>query len=273
MTTTETTTTTTDTTPAPAPAREFNAPQLSKPLAGLFSREEIFVSTYQAQAWIEQFGHEVLRDQALEAVTNLLSASSEERRNRGQLVLERAILAQAAWLALFELMAPCGRIDQLKRLTSAVRDKDSSLEEHRAAREATLEAFEEFSARRREADELIGDIVELAREETFIFSARAGSITGNRGQAMGLYPWQVECLDTVLAGDGYRVAVKSLSLTAERLDLLSRIFFGETTSGNGGAKTQKGRSARKIAKSERDKAIRAARQQPKGAKPQKGHRN
>lgn len=265
------TTTTTETTTTPV--REFTAPQLQQTLAELFSREEIFASGYQAQAWIEQFGSEVLRDQALEAVTNLLNASSTERRNRGQLVLERAILAQATWLALFELMAPCGRIEQLKKLAAAVRDKDSSPEEHRTAREAALEAFEEFSERRWVADELIGDIVELAREETFIFSARAGSIVGNRGQAMGLYPWQVDALDQVLAGDGYRVAVKSLRLTAERLDLLSRIFFGETTkpSGNGGGKP-KGRSASRVAKSERDKAIRAAMQQPKGAKPQKGRR-
>lgn len=255
MTVTDTTTETTTT-----PAREFTAPHLHEPLASLFSREEIFVSVYQAQAWIEQFGAEVLRDQALEAVTNLLGASSEERRNRGQLILERAILAQAAWLQLFELMAPCGRIDQLKRLTSAVRDKDSSPEEHRAAREAALEAFEEFSARRQVADELIGDIVELAREETFIFSARAGSIIGNRGQAMGLFDWQVECLNQVLAGDGYRVAVKSLSLTAERLDLLSRIFFGETTkpSSGGGAKSKE-RLAKRAERRQRDRDDREAR--------------
>jgi len=251
--------TTTDTI-TPAPAREFTAPQLSQPLAGLFSQEEIFVSAYQAQAWIDRFGAEVLRDQALEAVTNLLNASSEERRNRGQLILERAIMAQAAWLALFELMAPCGRIDQLKRLTTTVRDKDSSLEEHRAAREAVLETFEEFSERRREADKLIKQLVELAREETFIFSARAGSITGNRGQAMGLYSWQVECLDQVLAGNGYRQSVKSLSLTAERLELLSRIFFGETTkpSGSGGAKSKE-RLAKKAERRQRDRDDREAR--------------
>lgn len=263
------TTTTTDTT-TPA-ARAFTAPQLSLPLEALFQMEEIFASAYQAQAWIEQFGAEVLRDQALEAVTNLLNASSDERRNRGQLILERAILAQAAWLQLFELMAPCGRIDQLKKLTSAVRDKDSSLEEHRAAREAVLVAFEEFSERRKEADALIGDIAELAREETFIFSARAGSIIGNRGQAMGLFDWQVECLNQVLAGDGYRVAVKSLSLTAERLDLLSRIFFGETTSGNGGGKS-KGRSAKKVEKAQRDRDLRQQMRGAQGQKPQKGRR-
>lgn len=253
------TTTTTETTPT-TPTRDFTAPQLQQTLAGLFSREEIFASAYQAQAWIEQFGAEVLRDQALEAVTNLLSASSEERRNRGQLILERAILAQAAWLQLFELMAPCGRIEQLKKLIAAVRDKDSSPEDHRAAREAVLAAFEEFSERRKEADQLIGDIVELAREETFIFSARAGSIMGNRGQSMGLYDWQVECLDAVLAGNGYRQSVKSLSLTAERLELLSRIFFGETTkpSGGGGAKSKE-RLAKKAERRQRDRDDREAR--------------
>ncbi len=160
-------------------------------------------------------------------------------------------------------MAPCGRIDQLKRLTNDVRDKDSSPEEHRAAREAILAAFEEFSERRRVADELIGDIVELAREETFIFSARAGSVVGNRGQSMGLYDWQVECLDAVLAGNGYRQAVKSLSLTAERLELLSRIFFGETTkpSSGGGVKPKGGGKAASKARAKQrglDEAARRA---------------
>lgn len=237
MTITDTTTDANTTT-----SRVFHAPQLHTPLLELFQTVELFAGVGQAQAWVDQYGSEVLRDQALEAVTNLLNASAAERRNRGMLIIERAILAQAAWLQLFELMVPCGRIDQLKRLTAAVRDKDSSPEEHQAARDAIRTAFEQFSERRREADELIAELTELAREEAFVFAARSGSIIGNRGQAMGLYPWQVECLDEVLADRGYRVAIKTLGLTTERLELLSRIFFGETASSNGGGASSKARA-------------------------------
>jgi hypothetical protein len=234
MTTTTTTTTAT------------NIPHLGESIIALFQRDEIFAVASEAQAWLAQHGPEVLRDQALEAVTNLLSASADERRNRGMLTLERAILAQAAWLQLFELMAPCGRIDQLKRLTTAVRDRDSSSEEHQAARTAVLAAFEEYSERRGEADELIAQITDLASEEALVWAARTGSVTGNRGQSMGLYPWMVECLDEVLAGRGYRAALKSLRLTAERLALLSRIFFGETATSNGGGKAKKAKPASKV---------------------------
>lgn len=237
-------------------------PQLRESLTELFQKEELFSGVSQAQAWLEQFGREVLKEAAYEAVQNLLAASSEERRSRGQLILERAIVAQAAWLQLFELMAPCGRIDQLKKLTAAIRDKDSSPEEHHAARAAALTAFAEYSARRQEADELIRQITDLAREEAFVWAARTGSVTGNRGQSMGLHAWQVQVIDKVLADHGYREAVKSLRLTAERLDLLSRIFFGEPPkptkpSGNGGGSASKSRSAKKAAKAARDRDLRA----------------
>lgn len=246
-----TTTTTTTTT----------APQLREPLEKLFQEEELFAGVGQAQVWLMEFGPQVLRDQAFEAVTNLLSASADERRNRGLLTLERAILAQAAWLQLFELMAPVGRIDQLKKLTAAVRDRDASVEEHSAARVAVLAAYAEYSARRREADELINQIVDLASEEAFVWAARTGSVTGNRGQSMGLYPWMIECLDKVLTDRGYREAANTLRLTAERLGLLSRIFFGETTaSGNGGGKSKRTRAEQKARAKQRglDEAKRRA---------------
>jgi hypothetical protein len=235
MTTTTTTTTTTDA-----------APHLGEPILALFQREELFAGVSQASAWLAEFGDKVLKEAAYEAVQNLLSASSDERRNRGLMTLERAILAQAAWLQLFELMAPVGRFDQLKELTNAVRDRSASSEEHQTARTAVLAAFEEYSERRGEADELIAQITDLASEEALVWAARTGSVTGNRGQSMGLYPWMVECLDEVLAGRGYRAALKSLRLTAERLALLSRIFFGETATSNGGGKAKKAKPASKV---------------------------
>lgn len=253
--------------------RVFNAPQLHVPLPELFQTVELFAGVSEAQVWVDRFGSEVLKDQALEVVTNLLGANSDERRNRGLLTLERAILAQAAWLQLFELMVPCGRINQLKELTSALRDKDSSSEEHQSARDAALTAFEEFSQRRREADELLAKMVELASEETFVFAARTGSIIGGRGQSMGLYPWQVECLDEVLAGRGYRVAVKTLGLTTDRLTFLSRIHFGEITHGNNEGGKSKGRSAKKAEKAARDRELRASMRGKSGGKPARGKRS
>lgn len=258
-----------NTTTAP---RVFHAPQLHTPLPELFQQDELFAGASEAQAWVDQFGSEVLKDQALEVVTNLLGANSDERRNRGLLTLERAILAQAAWLQLFELMVPCGRINQLKEVTNAVRDKDFSSEEHQTARDKVLELFTEFSERRDQADELITKMVELASEETFVFAARTGSIIGGRGQSMGLYPWQVECLDEVLADRGRRVAIRTLTLTVERLQLLSGIHFGEIVPQDNGGKS-KGRSAKKAAKAARDREIRQEMRGKQLSKPQKGRRS
>lgn len=258
-----------NTTTAP---RVYHAPQLHTPLPELFQVVELFAGVSEAQAWVDQFGPEVLKDQALEVVSNLLGASADERRNRGLLTLERAILAQAAWLQMFELMVPLGRINKLKQLTNAVRDKDSSSEEHQAARDAALTAFEEFSERRREADELIAKVVELASEETFVFAARTGSVVGGHGRSMGMFPWQVECLDEVLADRGHRVSLKSLRLTVERLQLLSDIHFGEIVPQDNGGKS-KGRSAKKAAKAARDREIRQEMRGKQLSKPQKGRRS
>ncbi|MCC7543678.1 hypothetical protein IT415_03155 [bacterium] len=85
--------------------------------------------------------------------------------------------------------------------------------------------------------------------------------------------WRVKVLDEVLAGRGEKLHPNALKAVADRLDFLSKRFFGELHVPNaGGGKSRGRRSTKKSAKSERDKAERAKRQQPKGQKPQGGRR-
>lgn len=231
-------------------------PHIDTPIAQLFEQPELFQTVDQATAWVDQYGDQALTQQVAEIIRNLLGASASDRQQRGLQLLERQIRAQAAWTQLFELMAPCGAFEQLKRLVGAMRDEDLDAESYEAAKQAVLIARVEYSERKREAESSIAVIIDLADEEAFIFSARDG-----------LKDWQVATLDAVLQGKGLRQHPNSLRVTAERLSFLSRRFFGEMPTGNGGGKS-KGRSAHKAAKSARDKEIRRKMQQPKGSKPQ-----
>jgi hypothetical protein len=242
---------------------KFTAPILFEDLPTLFRQEEIFTGHSQAENWLRQFGSEVLKDPALDIVHNLITATSDDRRNRGLITLERAILAQAAWLQLFDLMAPAGRFMKLKELTDAVRSNEATPEEHAAAKEAVLAAYVEYSERKQEVDPLIAKIVDLASETEFIFSARTGAIIGTGNRPMGLFPWQVAVLDAVLDDKGAREAPKSLRLTAERLEFLSRVHFGELPSRNGAVGSKKsGKTAKQAARAERDRQERNKRRGP-----------
>lgn len=263
--------TTTITNPAPKTIEDVaHVPHLGADFDQLTQQVEIFSGLSDAEAWFTQFGLLVLKDNAHDVVHNLLSASSSERRNRGLLILERAIVAQAAWLRLFPLMVPAGRFNQLKELVEAVRDADTELAEHNAAKEAVRTTFAEYTARKSTVAAAIERIVDLLDEEAFAFSARA-DLMDNRPDCNDPQ-WRVKVLDEVLAGRGEKVHPNALKAVADRLDFLSKRFFGELTTPNGGGGKRRGRSAQKVAKSERDKAERAKRQQPKGQKPQGGRR-
>lgn len=257
---------TTDTTPQTIPI-------LSESLPELYQRDELFAGPTEAQSWFIQFGTEVLKNPALDVCQNLLSASSTERRNRGLLILERAIYAQAAWLQLIELMAPIGKIEQLIKLTANVRDGEATPEEHNDAKRAMLDTYIEYKARMEQIQPFISTIVDLASEEAFIWAARTEGIVDHRGMSIGLYDWQIEVLDAVLADKGARQAPRSLELTANRLKLLSGLFFGEASTPKRGGGKSKGRSPRKAAKAERDSALRTQMRGKSGGKPGKGQRN
>jgi|GEM_PF-5274613 len=221
---------------------------LSETIVSLFEREELFASAVMALAWAQKHGRTVLRPPALEAVSNLLTASREDRRTRGISVLERAICAQAAWLQLFELLAPAGKINLLKGLVEAIRSSEASSDEHAKAKADALDALDEFQKRRVAVGSMIDLITELAAEEAFVFAARDQ-----------LRDWQVTCLDAVLAGKGLRQHPTTLAKTADRLNFLSRKFFGEETSVTKPAAPRgRGRSAKKAAKSATDRELRAS---------------
>lgn len=221
-------------------------PHIDTPIAELFDQLEIFQSVGQAIAWTNQYGNTALTAQVTETIRRLLGASSEERRNRGLQLLERQIRAQAAWVQLFDLIVPCGGYEKLKKLVSTMRDEALDGEEYEAAKQAVLGAQIEYTERQRQSEEAIAVILDLANEEAFAFSVRAD-----------LRAWQVDTLDAVLQGKGLRQHPNSLRVTAERLEFLSKRFFGEMTTSNGGSSGRQAQiRAKKAARSARDRAER-----------------
>ncbi|MEI7818646.1 MAG: hypothetical protein WCI47_00855 [bacterium] len=311
--------TNTTTIEAPTNTKDVShVPFLNEQLTVLFERDELFAGIDPANAWFKEFGDVVLKALAKDVVSNLLSASSTERRTRGILVLERAILAQAAWLQLFPLMAPAGRNDPLKSLTSDIRNADTTVGDHIAAKAAALAAFVEFTERQLKLDSVIpqiqayladlefmafisnalidartdardpkwmmkmleavqkgaanrqhpnglealakrldtlklrqqwvNQIAALAEEEVFIYAARNEGIRAGSGRPMGMFDWQLDCLDVVLAGEGANLPQHQLQKTAERLATLSSIFFDEGTPVPAGTQKKGGNSSKARAK-------------------------
>ncbi len=209
-------------------------PHIDTDITELFEQPEVFQTFGQAIAWVDQYGDAALTPQNAEVIRNLLSASSEERRNRGLQLLERQIRAQAAWIQLFELIVPCGGFEKLKKLVTRLRDEDLDAEGYDAAKQAVLETQAEYAERTRRSKGAIAAIVDIADEEAFVFSARAE-----------MFDWQVQALDAVLEGKGLKIHPNSLEKTAERLSFLSKRHFGELPTGNGGGKSKGGKSASK----------------------------
>ncbi len=187
-------------------------------------------TTVTALDWLETFGSQALKAPAQEVVKNLLQATSPALQERGLAILARAIFAQNLWLAGFPLLAPCGRVEQLKKLTSAIREAET-LAELDTAKEEGLKVYLEFEARVQEASILIDKIGELVKEEAFIASC-----------GPKLLGWQRVCLKGCKDGKGLRHAPKSLNILASRLDALAQRFFGEGAFASKPKKRKKPRS-------------------------------
>jgi len=223
--------------------------------ANLIEKSELFDSSADAQEWALEHGSAVLKTQGLEVVTNLLSAVSEERRSRGLLILERAILAQAAWLQMFDIWAANGRFKQLKSATDAIRDADSSVEDHQRACQALLEDhrallgnIEEDRVRREAALEAITD---LLKEKGFVASVEERQLLIDKRPTAKDQDWAVKAFDLVVSGNPEAVRTPALVALAGNLEFHARRFFGEGSMPNpksGSARTvRNGRPAAKRA--------------------------
>ena len=110
-----------------------NIPGFEAPFRELAAKDQLFDSAADAAEWLNEHGSSVLKAQGAEVVKNLLGAASQERRDRGVLILTRAILAQVAWLQSYESFAGNGKFKQLKELTDAIRDANATEAEHAQA--------------------------------------------------------------------------------------------------------------------------------------------
>ncbi len=190
---------------------------LTVPVVELFALGPLFKSATEALEWVNNQGSSALKAEASQLIVNLLSAGSSERNERGMLIATRAILAQAAWLQCLDTWAPQGRVDMLKKHTSAIRDAEAPTGAHEQAKAQLLSKAVELTATRVESDKIIGQILLLCKEESFMAWAVAN-----------LYGWQVTATELVVAGSGLRVSGKSLELTLLRLQKLERRYFGES---------------------------------------------
>lgn len=183
-------------------------PHLGEPVTALFQRIELFAGIEPARQWFTQYGELTLKGQAHTVLGNLLGASSRERQLKGIMSLQRAIMAQAAWLQGFPVIGPPhGPIERLKKLTDSIRDFDSTAEEHEAAKTAFLEVFTVAGTKLAQAEKLLAQFTDF--DSDFLFRAKAE-----------LYGWQAEAVEAVQQGKGARVAPKTLELTLERLRVL-----------------------------------------------------
>lgn len=235
----------TKTRPTAVPGFEFS-------FSEIILKDPIFETSTDASDWVAEHGLSVLKTQALEVVTNLLGAASEERRTRGLLILTRSVLAQVAWLECFDVWAGNGRFTQLKAITDAIRDADSSPEDHRAscndlleAHEALLIQVEEEQTRRETALAKIGD---LLAEKPFIERLEEQQLLLDRRPKAKDQEWAIKALDLVIAGKPEKVRTATLVALAGNLEFHARRFFGEGNTPDPKAKKVRGgRSAEKRA--------------------------
>lgn len=197
----------------------------------LVQKNPLFKSANEALEWVNQYSKSVLKEQAEEVVKNLLGAASEERRTRGVLILERAVLAQVAWLEFFQTWSANGRFNQLKTATDDVRDADSTVEDHQRACQALLEAhrlllsnIEEDRVRREVALATIGD---LLTEKPFMETLEEHQLLLDRRPRAKDPEWCVKALDLVIAGKADKVRTATLAALAGNLQFHAKRFFGE----------------------------------------------
>lgn len=227
-------------------------PEFRMPFAELIVKDPIFETNANALEWVNEHGSSVLKAQAEEVVKNLLSAASEERRTRGVLILTRAVLAQVAWLELFQIWSTNGRFTQLKKATDAVRDADASEEDHQQACQDLLQEHMLLLANI-EDDKLLREVAlakigDLLAEKPFIERLEEQQLLLDRRPKVKDQEWAIKALDLVIAGKPEKVRTATLVALAGNLEFHARRFFGEGNTPDPKAKKVRGgRSAEKRA--------------------------
>ena len=268
--------TTTNTTTAPIvdqePKRHLTVddivgiPLLGDTIPVLFERRELFVDAEQAEAWMQTHGGIVLQGQKYEFAFNNICATAPERRDHGVKQLERAILAQAAWLRMFGFYAPMHRLGQLKQLVQAIRDAESD-DAYMAAKSAIIKAYAEMVQGIKDRDEAVSKVLKYAEEEHFILRMRSDLLDTRRGTSDP--EWAIHALDRVLMGHSEKCHPNDIKALARQLDFHARKFFGPTEGGASKPKVKKPGSAarRKGAPSGGPRRKMSAKEARKASKP------
>lgn len=231
--------------------------------ADLIEKSELFDSCADALEWLETHGSTVLKEQGLKVVNNNLTAFSEERRSRGLLMLERVIKAQVAWLEFFNVWSSNRKYNQLLNGTVAIRDEDSSVEEHEQACKSLLEEHQlllsniEGDRVRREA--ALEAIAELLKEKAFVASVEEHQLLIDRRPTAKDQEWAVKAFDLVVAGNPEAVRTATLVALAGNLEFHARKFFREGSKPNTkNGSTRTVRNGRPAAKRAADRDATAA---------------